>query len=360
MTLIEKYESAVLSNDIVDDESQRKIITSLQKITDDLETSTPWYKSSSSMHISGLYMVGRVGVGKTYLMDLFYNNLPEKKKARFHFHHFMQQVDKKLRELQGHADPLFELAKQLSKDIRVLCLDEFLVSDVAYAMILAQLLTAIFKHNIVLVITTNTLVDDLYQDGVGRERFLPAIDLLKENCRVACLTGNHDYRIGRGQDIKSYLFPLNNSTTNDLNAQFQQIVTDEIEQGEICVLNRPIAFVKSGEGAIWFEFDILCDVPRCQLDYLEIVMEYNTIFITNIPVLTAHDTIKVLLFMHFVDVAYDRGVRLFLSAEVSAESLYTSGELLQPFSRTVSRLEEMQSMDYLKRHTYLNSKLEIN
>ncbi|MDF1757954.1 MAG: cell division protein ZapE [Legionellaceae bacterium] len=360
MSLNDKYAAAVQSKDIVDDLSQRKIVEKLQIITENLNKSKSWFDFSANKPVKGLYIMGPVGVGKTYLMDLFYENLAEKKKTRFHFHHFMQQIDKKLRELQGHPNPVIEVVEKLAKNTRVLCLDEFLVNDVAYAMILAQLLKAIFANNITLVVTTNTTVDDLYLDGVGRERFLPAIQLLKEYCDPCRLQGSHDYRIGRGNDIKAYLFPLNRSANNSLLSQFKSIAFDEKENGEICILNRQIPFVKSGKHAIWFEFDVLCDTPRCQLDYLEIGNYFDTVFISNIPVLTKKDTIKALLFMHFVDVAYDRGIRLVLSAAVSPEELYVEGELLEPFTRTVSRLNEMQSTDYLKRHTYLDAKLELN
>lgn len=361
MSLLEKYEAAVCHNDIVDDSSQRAILAKLEKIANGLSSSNSWVDFLLPNKLQGLYIMGSVGVGKTYLMDLFYNNLSIKKKARFHFHHFMQQIDKKLRELQGHADPVLFLVSQLAKNIKVLCLDEFLVNDVAYAMILAQLLKALFKHNIILVLTTNTLVDDLYLDGVGRERFLPAIDLIKQHCEVVILAGNHDYRKDREHNIKSYLFPLNQLTNKILSEQFADIAKGIVkENGQVDILNRPISFVKLSKMAIWFEFAIICDTPRCQLDYLEIAKDFNTIFIANIPILTKKDTVRTLLFMHFVDVAYDRGMRLVISAEVDVTSLYIDGPLLQSFARTVSRLEEMQSSDYLMRHKYIDTNLELD
>ncbi|OGV31307.1 MAG: cell division protein ZapE [Legionellales bacterium RIFCSPHIGHO2_12_FULL_35_11] len=353
MSLMEKYDLAVKSKDIQDDLSQRKVVVELDKLNTNLNNLNSWFSFTKSSSINGLYIMGPVGVGKTYLMDLFYNNLALKKKARFHFHHFMQQIDKKLRELQGHSDPIIKVVQLLAKKVKILCLDEFLINDVAYAMIMAQLLKALFQQKITLVVTTNTAVDELYLDGVGRERFLGAIELIKKNCELIRLHGGHDYRVGRGHSLQSYLFPLNNENNKTLEDQFKLISKDEKASGEICILNRPIPFVKSGNNSIWFEFGEICDMPRCQLDYLEIANYFDTIFISNIPVLDKKDTVKTLLFMHFVDVAYDRGIRLVLSAEVPHEKLYSQGELFKQFARTVSRLEEMQSEDYIKRHAYL-------
>ncbi len=360
MSLLEKYDLAVKGNDIQDDFSQRKIVNYLDEILLKINHSKSWYNVFCPPKIKGLYIMGPVGAGKTYLMDLFYENLTNTGKARFHFHHFMQQIDKKLRQLQGRANPVSIVVKQLAKQVKVLCLDEFLVNDVAYAMILAQLLKELFKRKIVLVVTTNTDVDSLYKDGVGRERFLPAIAQIKKNCDIVTIYSEHDYRIGRGEEIKTYFYPLNKSNNQQLNQQFQKIVQVADENGEVRILNRPIKFLKSGKSTIWFDFEDLCNVPRCQLDYLEIANKFDTVFISNIPVLSKNATIQALLFMHFIDVAYDRGLRLFLSAAVKVDDLYTAGELFVPFARTVSRLQEMQSMDYLRRHKYLQLTTQIN
>lgn len=359
MSLIEKYELAVKQNDIQDDPSQRRIVQDLDVISAKLNQPATWYARIYTPKVKGLYIMGPVGAGKTYLMDLFFGNLKEPRKARFHFHHFMQQVDKKLRQLQGHANPILEVVKQLSVKVRVLCLDEFLVNDVAYAMILAQLLKEMFKRKMVLVVTTNTEVDSLYKDGVGRERFLPAIEQIKKNCKIVSIHTDHDYRVGRGEEIKTYIYPLIRSTRKALDQQFHKITQVSDEDGEIYILNRPIKFIKAAKTTIWFDFKDLCDVPRCQLDYLEIANKFDTVFISDIPVLSKHSTIQTLLFMHFIDVAYDRGLRLFLSAAVAPAELYTEGELVVPFARTVSRLQEIQSMDYLRRHKYLQQNMEI-
>ncbi|MDP3706436.1 MAG: cell division protein ZapE [Legionellaceae bacterium] len=350
MNLFEEYNTAVKRADIVDDPAQRVVIGNLQNIINALEIHRPWYKPWQKDTVKGLYICGPVGVGKTYLMDLFYQVAPEEHKARFHFHYFMQQVDNQLRLLQGHPNPLQDIAAKLAKTTRLLCLDEFLVNDVAHAMILAELLTAMFEHHVVLVSTANTRPDDLYLDGVGRERFLPAIALIKKHCHVVQLAEHRDYRVGRSPLSQAYLYPLNKAAETSLEEQFKSIAVHENDGGELCVQHRSIAVVKSSERAVWFEFDVICNLPRCQLDYLEIADRFDTIFVSNIPVLTEHDTTRVVLLMHLIDVLYDRGIRLILSAAVCAKNLYVSGGMLKPFERTLSRLEEMQSIDYLNRH----------
>ncbi len=347
-------------NDIQYDIAQRRIVGFLDDILLKINRFNLWYLRFYPFKIKGLYIVGPVGAGKTYLMDLFYDNLIITHKARFHFHHFMQQIDKKLRQLQGHPNPVAIVVKQLASQVKVLCLDEFLVNDVAYAMILAQLIKELFKRRIILVVTTNTEVDDLYKDGVGRERFLPAIAQIKKNCNIVTIYSDIDHRLGHGEEIKAYFYPLNNQVKQLFAQQFQKISQTTDENGEISILNRPIKFVSKNKKAIWFNFDAICNVPRCQLDYLEIANKFNTIFISDIPDLSKNSIVQTILFMHLIDVVYDRGVRLFMSAAVSLDKLYTEGELLVPFARTVSRLQEMQAMDYLRRHKYLQTIGQIN
>lgn len=359
MSLLDKYLLAVAKNDIKDDQAQRRVVGFLDEILLKVNRYNVWFFNFLPIKIKGLYMMGPVGAGKTYLMDLFYENITTTHKARFHFHHFMQQIDKKLRELQGNPNPLKVVVKQLAKQVKVLCLDEFLVNDVAYAMILANLLQELFKRKIVLVVTTNTDVDLLYKDGVGRERFLPAISQIKKNCNIVTIYSTNDYRLGRGEEIKTYFYPANKKSNQLLEEQFQKITQIFDVNGEIKVLNRPIKFVKLAKSTIWFRFEDICNIPRCQLDYLEIADKFDTVFISDVPVLTQNSTIQTLLFMHFVDVAYDRGLRLYLSALVSLDNLYKDGELVSAFARTVSRLQEMQSMDYLRRHKYLQSSTQI-
>ena len=355
MTLIDNYNAAVSHGTINDDGLQREVLASLQRVADETSSSVRhWFNWGRQKPVKGLYLHGPVGVGKTYLVDLFYDCVPEKHKARFHFHHFMQQIDAQLRRLQGHKDPVKRIAADLAKSTRLLCLDEFLVHDVADAMILSKLLQALFEQGIVLVATGNTPPDDLYRDGVHRERFLPAIALIKEHCQVFFLTQDRDYRLGRKPLMQAYLYPLDDAAQLSLTQQFDAIAINPVDHIELTVQQRLIPCVKCSDHAVWFRFDVICDVPRSQLDYLEIADRFDTVFVSDIPVLAPDDTVRAIMLIHFIDVMYDRGIHLVVSAAVIASQLYLNGAMIKSFQRTLSRLEEMQSIDYLSRHEHRN------
>lgn len=355
MLLLEAYNAAVAKKDINDDSQQRQVIVALQRVMDELAVpARAWFGWGRKKSVTGLYLHGPVGVGKTYLVDMFYECISEQHKARFHFHHFMQQVDAQLRRLQGQKDPVRRIAMDLAKTTRLLCLDEFLVHDVADAMILAELLTALFEHGIILVATANTPPDDLYLNGVHRERFLPAIELIKQHCQVFQLSEARDYRLGRAPLMQAYLYPLNKAAQQSLIRQFAAIAVNPVDGAELTVQQRLIHCVKSSDHAVWFTFDVICNVPRCQLDYLEIADRFDTVFVSDIPELTPDDTVRAIMLIHFIDVMYDRGIHLVISAAVVASQLYLSGPMIKSFQRTLSRLEEMQSIDYLQRHEHRN------
>lgn len=351
MTLIQAYEAAITRHDISDDPAQRVVLSHLQRVADDLAKPLPLlFKQWRGVPVTGLYLHGPVGVGKTYLVDLFYDEVSEPKKARFHFHHFMQQVDAELRRLQGTRDPLLRIAANVAKTTRLLCFDEFLVDDVADALILAALLQALLAKGVVLVISSNTAPDSLYLNGVQRDRFLPAIALIKQHCEIVAVAYHSDYRLGRSPLHQAYLCPLDERAAHALNEQFKTMALHAVEGEAISIQARLIPSVKCSEHAVWFRFDVICNLPRSPLDYLEIATRFDTVFVSDIPVLTAKDTTRVLLLIRFIDVMYDRGVRLVMSAAVPAAALYLKGEMLEMFQRTLSRLEEMQSEDYLRRH----------
>lgn len=355
MILTDAYNAAVARNEIRDDPLQREVMVDLQRVADELTKPVrKWFHWRRKPPVTGLYLHGPVGVGKTYLVDLFYDSIEEKHKARFHFHHFMQQVDAQLRLLQGQKNPVRRIAADFAKSTRLLCLDEFLVHDVADAMILGELLKALLEQGIVLVATANTQPDDLYLNGVHRERFLPAIALIKQHCQVLLLTEDRDYRLGRAPLLQAYLSPLNNVALQSLTQQFAAIATNSVDGMELIVQKRLIPSVKCSDKAVWFTFDVICNVPRCQLDYLEIADRFDTVFVSDIPVLKPDDTVRAMMLIHFIDVMYDRGIHLVVSAAVAASGLYVSGAMLKSFQRTLSRLEEMQSMDYLQRHQHRN------
>lgn len=351
MTVSVRYDEAIARGEIENDPLQRQIIAAMDELAQVLsQPRRSLFSWRRTQAIKGIYLYGSVGVGKTFLMDLFFEEVKTRKKIRLHFHQFMQQVDAHLRRLQGQKDPLQVIAAHMAKTTRLLCFDEFLVHDVAHAMILAELLKALFAQGIVLVATSNIRPDDLYLNGVQRARFLPAIALIKSHCQVLALNQPRDYRLGRTLQVETFFYPLNDATRQQFSQQFTQMEPDAEEDGDITVQNRDISFIRCGKDAIWFDFKVICNLPRSQLDYLELVERFSTIFVSDMPQLRERDTVYAILFVHFIDVLYDRGVRLILSADAPLTALYLQGEMSEAFKRTLSRLEEMQSQDYLQRH----------
>lgn len=347
MTLTAHYEACIARGTIHDDPLQRHILGLLQRVADEIvKPRHAWFRQIRQESLKGIYLFGPVGAGKTFLMDLFFSQVQERRKSRVHFHQFMQQVDAQLRQLQGHPDPLKVIAKQIAKSIRLLCLDEFLVQDIATAMILATLLKLLFAEGVVFVITSNTAPDNLYLNGLQRVRFLPAIALIKAHCEVIDMLAHRDYRLGRLPLAKAYIYPINPDNEALLRVQFSTVSSASAELTTISVQGRDIQTLRCGEGVVWFEFDVICQLPRSQLDYLEIAKRFHTIFVSHVPAMTEDDTVRALLFTHFIDVMYDSKVRVIILAEVPIHALYMQGEVAQAFQRTRSRLEEMQSIDY--------------
>lgn len=350
MDLMDQYVASIQRGEITDDQQQRAIIPVLQATADSLRIVRPWYLfTGRKPAVTGVYICGPVGAGKTYLMDLLYSCVEIKKKKRFHWHQFMQYIDAQLRLRQGQRDPVKSIAQKISKNVKLLCLDEFLVNDVADASILALLLQTLFARGVVLVITSNTQIDGLYAHGIHRDQFLPAIALLKQHCTAVWLNDGHDYRLGRASIHQKYLYPLNSSVQASLVQEFFKLTQQQQAAFEVCVQKRLITCMAASNNVIWFSFQVLCNIPRCTRDYLEIADRYRTVFLSGVPKLSADDTLHLVLLMHLVDVFYDRGIELIISAEVPLESLYVAGPMLDTFQRTLSRLQEMQADDFLKR-----------
>lgn len=298
----------------------------------------------------GLYLWGGVGRGKTFLMDLFFEHLPGQAKRRLHFHRFMAEVHGRLRVLGEVRDPLARVAADLAGQCRVLCLDEFFVSDIGDAMILGRLLERLFAEGVVLVTTSNTVPDQLYRDGLQRARFLPAIDLLHRHCVVHCMDRGVDYRLRALTRAPVYLCPLNGATEAALQRCYEALTCDTVhEPGELVVNGRSIPTVDHCEGVAWFEFRALCEGPRSVADYIEIARDYHTVLLAHVPVLDARRENEARRFIHLVDALYDHKVNLILSAEVPLDALYRGERLGPEFERTRSRLIEMQTEDYLAR-----------
>ena len=300
----------------------------------------------------GLYMWGGVGRGKTYLMDVFYEALPFAQKRRLHFHRFMQEVHREMRRRQGEKNPLLGIADDMARQFIVLCFDEFFVTDITDAMILAGLLDALFARGVTLVTTSNIVPDNLYRNGLQRARFLPAIDLLKMHTRVLNVDGGTDYRLRLLEQAELYHCPLGDAAERYLTERFATLETehgDHRESVSIVVEGRSIPARKVSDDVAWFEFRALCDGPRSQTDYIELAREYHTVLLANVERMGAGNDDLARRFINLVDEFYDRGVKLLITAEVPIEDLYAGGRLAFEFERTRSRLLEMQSHEYLGR-----------
>lgn len=299
--------------------------------------------------IKGLYIWGQVGIGKTFLMDCFYKTLPFKEKKRIHFHLFMQFIHQELKHHQGKKNPLDIIAKQLAKNIMVLCFDELVVTDITDAMLLGRLFASLFKQGICLIATSNVSPDDLYKNGLQRKLFLPTIELIKQHTSVIHLTSKTDYRLHSLKNMHAFYTP------NDEHAEFnmQQIFdllskNQDINEEPIIINDRSISVIKSSEQSVWFDYRNILQKPRSQADYISLSQQYQNVFISNIPQIMPSDKDKILLLIRMIDVFYDAHIRLILSSTVPIDKLYESGPLRFEYQRTLSRLIEMQSKKYFE------------
>jgi cell division protein ZapE len=298
----------------------------------------------------GLYLWGSVGRGKTWLMDLFFDTLPVPQRRRRHFHRFMQDMHAELTRLKQQRSPLDAVAANLARDTRVLCLDELYVSDIADAMILGGLFEGLMRRGVTLVITSNTPPGELYRDGLQRERFVPAIQLLERKLDVLRLDGATDHRLRHLTQAGTWLAAGAPDTTARLVSLFAGLADHGVHAGGGIEINgRNIPIVKSGGGAVWFEFTALCSGPRSQEDYIEIARDFQSVILAGVPVMGAARDDEARRFIALIDEFYDRNVNLIVSAQAPATGLYQGERLRAAFARTTSRLIEMQSADYLAR-----------
>lgn len=348
MKLTQRYAQIVRDQTMKADASQVHVLMHLQRLEEALASSKKksWFRRCPCL-VRGIYLYGPVGRGKTFLIDLFYQHSAERHKRRLHFHRFMQQIDAELRLRQGQSDPLRRIAVSWAKSTRLLCLDELMVHDIADAMILAELFRAFFQEGIVLVTTSNIPPDDLYLNGLQRARFLPAIDLIKSHCEVLFLNAQQDYRLGRTVSLQAYLHPCHEANRKIFEQQFDAVSDGLLDQKSIQIQNRSIPCVKLGRRSVWFEFDVICNLPRSQLDYLEIARQFDWIFVSHVPTFQSQDIARALLFIRLIDVMYDQKIRVILFAEAPVAQLYSEGPVMAAFKRTKSRLEEMQSVGYV-------------
>lgn len=299
--------------------------------------------------IPGLYIWGGVGRGKTWLMDLFFEHLPVERKQRVHFHRFMQRIHRSLAEQGQVRDPLPRIAAEWAKKCSVLCLDEFFVSDIADAMLLGGLLEGLFLNGVTLVTTSNIAPDGLYADGLQRAKFLPAIELIKKNTRVIELSGNTDFRLRILEQSEIFHFPLDESADRVMTESFNRMSAECELNHDLDINGRNFHARRRGDGIVWFEFNELCGKPRGSIDFIEIARAFNTVMLSNMPRLGQDDSNAARRFVNLVDEFYDRNVKLLISADAPIRELYSGQKLEFEFRRTISRLIEMQSRDYLAR-----------
>lgn len=295
----------------------------------------------------GVYMYGGVGRGKSFLMDCFYNAVPIKRKTRLHFHEFMREVHRELRDLAGTVNPLDELGKRMAKRYKLICFDEFHVAEITDALILHRLLSALFDNGVGFVTTSNFKPDDLYPGGMHRDRILPAIALLNAHLEVLSVDNGTDYRRRTMEQVHLYHTPLGGQADAEMAEAFNRLAESQDDSPILQIESRQIYARRKAGGLVWFDFKTLCGGPRSQNDYLEIASQFHTVLLSDVPVMPPRMASEARRFTWLIDVLYDRRVKLILSAEASPEALYTEGPLAHEFPRTISRLNEMRSKEFL-------------
>jgi cell division protein ZapE len=295
----------------------------------------------------GVYMYGGVGRGKSFLMDCFFDAVPIQRKTRLHFHEFMREVHRELRELQGTVNPLDVLGKQISQRYKLICFDEFHVADITDAMILHRLLDALFDNGVGFVTTSNFKPDDLYPNGMHRDRIMPAIALLNQELDVINVDNGTDYRRRTLEQVDLYHCPMGEQADAAMTDAFNRLAECPDENPVLHIEAREIKARRRAGGVVWFDFKEICGGPRSQNDYLEIATQFHTVLLSDVPYMPVRRAAEARRFTWLIDVLYDRRVKLILSAEVAPEALYTEGPMAHEFPRTVSRLNEMQSAEFL-------------
>ena len=351
--VVAAYDAALKAKGYTADPAQIRAIAALQRCADDWTA----YKNKRSNSLKklfarppiprGVYMYGGVGRGKSFLMDCFFQAVSIERKTRLHFHEFMREVHRELRELQGTVNPLDELGKRMAKRFKLICFDEFHVADVTDAMILHRLLVALFANGVGFVTTSNFKPDDLYPNGLHRDRILPAIELLNERLEVLNVDAGTDYRSLTLALMDFYHQPNGAQADAAMTQAFNLLAEAQDEEPVVHIEARDITARRKAGSVIWFDFRVLCGGPRSQNDYLEIAAQFQTVFLSDVPEMGIRHASEARRFTWLVDVLYDRRVKLVMSAAVPPEQLYVEGPMAHEFVRTVSRLVEMQSQGFL-------------
>ncbi len=363
MNVLQYYEKTLAERGYQADEAQQRAIARLQVFSDELqvyqqELGKPFrrfFRKPEPPH--GVYMWGGVGRGKSFLMDSFYMTVDIEKKTRIHFHEFMRSVHRELQELKGMSDPLDEVARRISDRYRLICFDEFHVSDIADAMILYKLLLNLFENGTSFVMTSNYEPSTLYPDGLHRDRILPAVALIEKRMDVLNVDTGVDYRHRTLEQVRMYLTPLNEETEQQMRKAFDRLADTAPLDTNLHIENRVIRAIAVAGSVVWFSFKELCGGPRSQNDYLELANRFQTIMLSGVPRMMPRNSSEARRFTWLIDVLYDHHVKLIMSAECPPEELYTEGVLANEFHRTVSRITEMQSKEYLESERRTSVKL---
>jgi cell division protein ZapE len=344
------YQQNLQRRGFVQDSSQWRAVERLQQLYEEWST----YKKRRDTALKrflvkpplpkGVYLWGPVGRGKSFLMDAFYLCVPLVRKRRVHFHHFMREIHRQLDELKGTEDPIAEVAARTARRYRLVCFDEFHVSDIADAMILGRFLEKVMDLGVEFVMTSNYHPDQLYTGGLQRERFLPAIELLKSRLDVVCVDSGTDYRRLKMERVQVY--HVGSQADTALAAIFEQLKDVEEETQPLDVEGRSIPYRKRAGGLVWFDFQVLCAGPRSYADYVDLAKRFHTVMLSGVPRMSAKQSDAARRFTWLVDILYDERVKLVVSAEAAPEDLFVEGEKSADFQRTVSRLHEMQSAEY--------------
>ncbi|MCS5710742.1 cell division protein ZapE [Candidatus Berkiella aquae] len=360
MTPLAWYEAKIQSGKLVSDPFQHKIVLQFDQLYKALLAKQRlWPRIKNHFYrlfkleqepTKGIYLWGSVGRGKTFLMDAFFHLLPFQQKERYHFHRFMQHVHEMLKKYQGKSEPLYLVAKAFKARTSIICFDEFYVNDIVDAMILSELFRHLFALGITLVATSNIKPDDLYPNGLQREKFLPAISLIKQHTQIISMDGSTDYRMQYLSNAQLYQYPADALSEKKLMMHFQQLASEKVVQGQsLTILERKIPTQWLADNIVWFKFSDLCIGPRSAMDYIQIASEFQTVIVSGVMTLTEENEDIARRFIALVDEFYDHKVTLILSATVPLSALYQGRRYRTDFQRTISRLTEMQSLDYLRK-----------
>ncbi|MBT0725819.1 cell division protein ZapE [Rosenbergiella australiborealis] len=366
-----RYQQALEQGEYRPDEVQKAAVTELDRLQQALVSRQQGASSSSPKKgllgrfsslfhrdtdtqqspVQGLYMWGGVGRGKTWIMDLFYQSVPGERKLRLHFHRFMLRVHEELSQLQGHSDPLLIIADRFREQTDLLCFDEFFVSDITDAMLLGTLMEALFDRGITLVATSNIPPDELYRNGLQRARFLPAIEQIKQHCQVMNVDAGIDYRLRALTSAHLWKSPLNDETVQAIASLFKTLSGYDFSNASAPVLeinHRPMNTVHVAQGVLAIRFTVLCGENRSQHDYIALSQQFHTVLLLDVPQLTSQTEDQARRFLAMIDEFYERHVKLVVSAEVALEDIYQGNQLKFEYQRCLSRLQEMQSEEYLR------------